>query len=64
LRTGQVIGSTDARGEYPKDRPYKIANVLSTLYQTIGIDPGMTFRDGSGRPRYLLEEREPVRELL
>jgi len=64
LKMGQVIGSTDARGEYPKDRPYKISNVLSTIYQTIGIDPAMTFRDGSGRPRYLLDEREPVRELL
>ncbi len=64
LRMGQVIGSTDARGEYPKDRPYRIANVLSTIYRTIGIDPATTFRDGTGRPRYLLEEREPVRELL
>jgi hypothetical protein len=64
LPMGQVIGSTDARGEYPKDRPYKIANVLSTIYRTIGIDPAMTFRDGSGRPRYLLDDREPVAELL
>jgi hypothetical protein len=64
LQMGQVIGSTDARGEYPKDRPYKISNVLSTIYQAIGIDPAMTFRDGSGRPRYLLDEREPVKELL
>jgi hypothetical protein len=64
LKMGQVIGSTDARGEYPKDRPYKIANVLSTIYRAIGIDPATTFRDGSGRPRYLLDEREPVRELL
>ncbi len=64
LRMGQVIGLTDARSEYPKDRPYKIANVLSTIYRTIGIDPATTFRDGSGRPRYLLEERAPVREFL
>ncbi len=64
LKTGQVIGSTDARGEYPKDRPYRIANVLSTIYRAIGIDPALTLRDGSGRPRYLLDEREPVRELL
>jgi hypothetical protein len=64
LKMGQVIGSTDSRGEYPKDRPYKIANVLCTIFRTIGIDPAMTFRDGSGRPRYLLDEREPVRELL
>ena len=64
LQMGQVIGSTDSHGEYPKDRPYKIANVLSTIYQTIGIDPATTFRDGTGRPRYLLDERTPVRELL
>jgi hypothetical protein len=64
LAMGQVIGSTDARGEFPKDRPYRIANVLSTLYRAIGIDPATTFRDGTGRPRYLLDEREPVRELL
>ena len=64
LKMGQIIGSTDARGETPKDRPYKISNVLSTIYQAIGIDPAMTFRDGSGRPRYLLDEREPVLELL
>jgi hypothetical protein len=64
LKTGQVIGSTDARGEYPKDRPYKISNVLSTIYQTIGIDPATTFPNGSGRPVYLLDEREPVAELL
>jgi len=64
LQTGQVIGSTDARGEYPKERPYRISNVLSTIYRAIGIDPAMTFLDGSGRPRYLLDDREPVRELL
>jgi hypothetical protein len=63
LNMGQVIGATDSRGEYPTASPYKIANVLSTIYRTIGIDPAMTFRDGTGRPRYLLDEREPVREL-
>ncbi len=64
LQTGQVIGSTDARGEYPKDRPYRVSNVLSTIYQAIGIDPATSFKDGSGRPVYLLDDREPVRELL
>jgi hypothetical protein len=64
LKMGQVIGSTDARGEYPKDRPYKISNVLSTVYQTLGIDPGLTIASNSGRPIYLLDEREPVTELL
>ena len=64
LKTGQVIGSTDARGETPKDRPYKVSNVLATIYRTIGIDPAMSFVNHNGRPTHLLDEREPIRELL
>jgi uncharacterized protein (DUF1501 family) len=55
LKMGQVIGSTDARGEFPRERPYKIANVLATLYHAIGIDPATTFRDGTGRPLPLVK---------
>src|SRR5262249_731405 len=43
LKMGQAIGTTSARGEYAKDRPYKPANVLSTIYRAMGIDPSMTF---------------------
>jgi len=64
LKMGQAIGSSSARGEYPRDRRYTVPQVLSTLYHTIGIDPGLTFPSGSGRPMYILDEREPVRELL
>jgi hypothetical protein len=64
LKMGQAIGSTSARAEYPKDRPYRVCHVLATLYQALGIDPSMTFPSGSGRPMYVLDDREPVRELL
>jgi Protein of unknown function (DUF1501) len=64
LKMGQVVGSTNSRGEHPKDRPYKVPSLLATLYQTIGIDPGMTFPNGTGRPMYVLDERQPVKELL
>ncbi len=64
LRMGQAVGSSTARGERPKDRPYTCSQVLATLYQAIGIDPAIQFTDGSGRPRYVLENREPVVELL
>ena len=64
LKMGQVIGSTNARAETPKDRSYRISQVLSTIYQTLGIDPAQTFPNGSGRPMYLLDDREPVTELL
>jgi hypothetical protein len=64
LRMGQAIGSTNSRGEYPKDRRYTVPQVLSTLYQAVGIDPSQTFPNGSGRPMYILDERQPVSELL
>jgi hypothetical protein len=64
LKMGQAIGASSARGEYPKDRPFRAPQVLSTLYRSLGIDPAMTFPNGSGRPMYILDDREPVTELL
>jgi uncharacterized protein (DUF1501 family) len=64
LKMGQVVGSTNARAEHPKERPYKVPSLLATLYHAVGIDPGMTFPNGTGRPMYVLDERQPVSELL
>jgi hypothetical protein len=64
LKMGQVVGSTSARAELPKDRPYKVPQLLSTVYHAMGIDPVQTFPNGAGRPVYLLDDREPVTELF
>jgi len=64
LKMGQAIGASSARGEYPKDRRYTVPQVLSTLYHAVGIDPARTFPNGSGRPMYVLDDRNPVSELL
>jgi hypothetical protein len=64
LKMGQAIGTTTSRGETPKDLPYRVPQVLSTLYQAIGIDPATTFPNGNGRPMYILDDRDPVAELV
>lgn len=64
LKGGQAIGSSTARGERPKDRPVTASQVLATIYQAIGVDPSQTFPNGSGRPTYILDDREPIRELI
>jgi hypothetical protein len=64
LKMGQAIGTTNPRGEFPKDRPITVPQVLSTIYHALGIDPAMTFPNGAGRPMYILDDREPVAELL
>ena len=64
LKMGQAIGATNSRGETPKDRKYTVPQLLATLYHAMGIDPSQTFPNGSGRPMYILDDREPVKELL
>ncbi|MFZ9791876.1 MAG: DUF1501 domain-containing protein [Gemmataceae bacterium] len=64
LKMGQAIGATSARGEYPIDKKYQVPQLLSAIYHALGIDPVMTFPDNSGRPMYILDERNPVAELI
>ena len=64
LKMGQAVGTSSARGEYPKDRPYKVPHLLSTVYHAIGIDPGATFPNGTGRPMYVLDDRARVEGLV
>ena len=64
IKTGVVVGASDSKGAAPADRPYRPENVLAMLYRHMGIDSKLTFPDHSGRPRYLLERRELIRELV
>lgn len=63
-RMGQVIGATDRNGARVTAAPYPPQSVLTMVYRHLGIDPSMTFNDYSGRPRHVLEERQPIVELL
>jgi len=65
MRTGQVIGSTNRLGEVAKDRPVHFQEVFATLYHNLGIDvQTTTIADHAGRPQYLVDLREPIRELV
>ncbi|MBL8793124.1 MAG: DUF1501 domain-containing protein [Planctomycetia bacterium] len=64
LKMGQVIGATTPRGERSVGTPYTPQNVLATVYHTLGIDPAMMFSDQSGRPVPLLDDPQPVAELV
>ncbi len=65
LRTGQVIGTTNRLGEMAKDRPIHFQEVFATLYHKLGIDPRYTtLTDPNGRPQYLVDQREPIKELI
>ena len=57
IRGGQAIGATNRLGEYAKDRPVHVQEVLATLYHNLGIDTSATtISDPTGRPQYLVEK--------
>ena len=64
MRTGQVIGATDAKGEHVKDRHLTPNDLWATVYRHLGIDPQVSFPDGKGRPMSILPFGEPIAELI
>jgi Protein of unknown function (DUF1501) len=65
MRTGQVVGSTNARGEHPKDRPLTPNDLWATMFRHLGIDYQTTsFLDPTGRPMPILPYGEPIEELF
>ena len=64
MRTGQLIGSTNSKGEHPQDRPLTPNDLWATVYRHLGIDYTHAFPDTSGRPMPILPYGEPIEELL
>jgi uncharacterized protein (DUF1501 family) len=63
VRGGQVVGSSDATGSEPKDRPVRPAEVAATVYAALGIDPASCLPGPDGRP-LPLADAAPVAELF
>lgn len=63
VKGGRVVGSSDAKGAFPKDNPKTPQDVLATVYQHLGIDTQKHYLDHSGRPIITLPYGEPLHEL-
>src|SRR5262249_42189004 len=64
LKMGQVVGSTNARGEYPNEQPVTPQDLLATIYRHLGIDIEHSFTDFTGRPIPVLGHGQPIRALI
>jgi len=56
LRTGQVIGSSDALGQFPATRPVSPGALAATLYSQLGIGTTQLTQVGLTPPGDLIEE--------
>ncbi len=65
MRMGQVIGSTNSRGEHPKDRALTPNDLWATMFRHLGIDYQSTsFQGHTGRPLPILPSGGPISEQL
>ena len=65
MKTGQVIGSTDRYAGEATSRPVHYQDVIATLYHNMGIDArAVTVLDPSGRPQYLVDHGQVIREVV
>ena len=63
IQGGQVFGETDARAEYPKDKPIGPEDVAATVYQAMGITEPLA-SDNQDRRFKLAESARPLSELF
>jgi hypothetical protein len=63
VQGGRVIGSSDAIGAEPKDRPVTCPELVATIYHAMGIPCTTTIPDPTGKPARIVDA-EPVLELF
>jgi uncharacterized protein (DUF1501 family) len=64
IRTGQVIGSTDRKGESVTSRRVGPQDFLATIYHHLRIDfERVTIPDRAGRPTPIVTDGRPIAEL-
>jgi hypothetical protein len=64
MNLGQVVGSTNHKGEEPRSRPVAPGDLLATWYKVLGVPLDLSFTDHAGRPVPLLNGGKPIEELL
>jgi hypothetical protein len=64
IKGGTVIGSSDADGFVPKDRPVKVSDLHATVCHALGINPDKEVMTPLERPMKLIDKGKPVLELF
>lgn len=60
---GRVIGASDRKGAFVRERPVRPAELTATIFHRLGIDSSQMIYDQLNRPLPISEAR-PMRELL
>ncbi len=62
---GQVVGASDPIGGFPAERPVAPADIVATIFHSLGMDPKAHLPGPAGRPFPLVDfGNEPIHELF
>jgi uncharacterized protein (DUF1501 family) len=62
---GRVVGASDPIGGFPAERPVEPADIVATIFHSLGIDHEGHLPGPSGRPFPLVDVgRQPIQELF
>lgn len=61
---GQVIGRSSAKAEVPDSSPVRPHDLMATIFDLYGIPLKQQVVNFQGRPVYLLEDGQPIDELV
>jgi hypothetical protein len=65
IKTGLIVGATNARSEYPIERPLSVQDLGATIYHALGIPTSLEYTSTvSNRPIKVLDSGEPIAELI
>ncbi|MBI3878131.1 MAG: DUF1501 domain-containing protein [Verrucomicrobia bacterium] len=64
FRHGQVIGASERDGGQIAERPVTPGDLAATIYHHMGVPLNTTYEDHQRRPRYIVVNGEPIRELI
>lgn len=64
IRPGAVVGASDEKGAFVRDRPVSPEDILATMYHLKGIPPETTIPDRLERPVKLVENGHVIPDLL
>ncbi|MFN5078042.1 MAG: DUF1501 domain-containing protein [Planctomyces sp.] len=64
IRGGTVYGASDAQAAWVADNPVRPADLLATVYRSLGIDPATRVPDHTGRPVEIAQGGHEIRDVM
>ena len=64
IKGGTVYGVSDSQAAYVKEKPVRPADIVATIYHSLGIDPELRLPDHTNRPVEISQAGIPIYDIL